>query len=117
MAEIKGKNGLGNLIEEASKVQASLLKDDYENHEFTAPGGGLVDSSLVVSSPTAFATIVRAHTVIIRTTANISFKFNSTGRPAISLSAAEASFSINALEVSAIFFTAPAGAQIKVLLI
>jgi len=117
MSDIKGKVGLGVLPEEAARVQASLLKDDYESHEFTVPGGGLVDSNLTVSAPTAFATILRAHTVIIRTTANISFRFNSVARPAVSLSVGEASFSINALEVSALFLTAPAGAQIKVLLI
>jgi hypothetical protein len=117
MGEIKGKAGIGVINDEAQKVQASLLKDAYEHHEFTAPGGGYADVSLATIAPTAFATITRAHTCIIRSAAGISFKFNSASNHAISLSASEASFSTQTLEIESVFFTVPAAGVVKILLV
>lgn len=117
MGEIKGKKDMGVINTEAQKVQASLLKDAYENHEFTAPGGGYSGISLKTISAGAFDDIDRAHTAIIRTNADISFKFNDSGNHSISLKASEGVFSTNTLEIEDIFFTVPAGAVVKVLLI
>lgn len=113
---IIGKKDMGAIQNEADTVNASLLKDDYENYEFS-PVAPLVDESLKVIDAAAFATIERAHTIIIRSDVSISFKFNSAAKSAISLSAVEGVFTSNTLEVSNIFFTAPAGANIKVFLV
>ena len=113
---IVGKKNMGAIQNEADVVNASLLKDDYENYEFS-PVAPLVDEPLTIIDPLAFGSIARAHTVIIRSDQNITFKFNSTLKPAISLSATEGVFTSNTLEVTNIFFNAPAGANIKVFMV
>lgn len=113
---IIGKKDMGAIQNEADTVNASLLKDGYENYEFS-PVAPLVDEPLTAIDVAAFLDILRAHTIIIRTDANISFKFNSASKPAISLSVVEGAFTSNTLEVTNIYFTAPAGANIKVFLV
>lgn len=114
---IAGKKNIGSIVNEADKVQASLLKADYENWEFTVPGGGYTNVSLKAIFPSAFSTIDRAHTIVIRSNADMSFRFNGGGNPSISLLRAEGSFTSNSLEIDNIYFTAPAGAVIKVFMV
>ena len=109
---IVGKNGLGNTQNEADLVQASLLKGDYEHHTL-APVAPLVNAALSAQSPGAFGVCVRAHTVIIRTNADITIRFNNAANHAIPISAAEGGLTTNTLEVTEIFITAPAGSTVK----
>lgn len=116
MAEIIGKSGMGNIGDEAAKVQASLLKADYEHHTVTlvAPAANV---NLTTLAPTAFATVIRAHTVIIRCDADITVRFNNAANHAIPVSAAEGGFTTNTLEINSIFVTAPIGATLKFYLV
>lgn len=113
---IIGKQNPGVLNEEANRVTAARMKESYSSIEFTA-GAPLVDQSIKALYPTKFTAEPQKHTMVIRTSADIIVKLNSAANDGISVSALEGSFSIDALEVSDIFLTAPNGAVIKILLI
>ncbi len=113
-AQIRGKVGQYNVTNEAQKVMAALIGNLYESHEFTVGGGG--NRNMTQDAPDAFSDLTRAHLIILRTDADIQFRFNSPSNDLISMAAHESPFSFNALEVSSIYFWDSSGANVKVIL-
>jgi hypothetical protein len=84
----------------------------YENHEWAT---GIVNDYNMKVGQTAFGTVTTARFVSIRTDAAISVKFNLTTNNSVSI-AANTSFSLETLEVTNIFCTAVASANVKIFL-
>lgn len=115
MAGIIGKSGAGGLVEEAARVTASRINTFYESKEF-ALAGVQVDYN-VATGQTAFVGVPQAHTIVLRTDQDITFKLNATTNAAITLKATEGTFGLDSIEVTNIFITTTvAGANIKLLL-
>jgi len=112
---VTGKADMGNVHEEASRVVASQMKKDYESKEWAIGGGGVADYDFKAGQ-SAFVKFPRAHNVIVRTSADISIKFNAASEDAITITAGEGAFSIGSLEVTNIFFTSAGAANVKVVL-
>lgn len=124
MAEqkIQGKEDGGRWENEADKVTASKMKPVYESAEFTVPGAPYVDYDVKLGFPgptghALFQQFARAHTIIIRTDTDMSIKLNSNTAHSISLLAAEGVLTLDIVEMSDIFITAPTGATIKIILV
>jgi hypothetical protein len=88
------------------------VNTSYENHEWAT---GIVNDYDVKVGQTAFGTVPTARFVSIRTDAAISVKFNLTTNNSVSI-AANTSFSLETLEVTNIFCTAVASANVKIFL-
>lgn len=115
-AEIDGKAEHGNWGNEANRIQASRIKNNYESHEFACAGADQ-DFKVTQSAFRIDGTgVIRAHTITVRTDGDITIRFNSLTNDAISLSAAEATLTWNITEVTNIFFSCGAGANLKVTL-
>jgi hypothetical protein len=84
----------------------------YENHEWAT---GIVADYDVKAGQSAFGTVATARFVSIRTDAAISVKFNLTTNNSISI-AANTSFNVDTLEVTNLYITAVASANVKVFL-
>jgi hypothetical protein len=85
----------------------------YDNIEFAT--GIVSDYDLEANQATAFSNVPTARFVSIRTDAAISVKFNSSTDASISI-AANTAFSMDTLEVTNIFITASASANVKIFL-
>jgi len=118
--EVDGKKG-GNAVQQAAIAQAAKLKKTYESVEFTVPGGGYADKPLnatdLPGSVQGFKNGRLAHTLIMRTDQDVSIKLNANTNESISLAATEGSLTLDAVELSNVFVTAPAGAQLKFILV
>ena len=112
--EIHGKDGIGVYIEEAMKILASRMKKDYEHVTMTR-AGATVNRSVKVDEG-KFVKMQYAHTILIRTNADITFKLNSTVNDSIPLSAGEGSISLDAVEVQDIFISTAGAAVINILI-
>lgn len=84
----------------------------YENHEWAT---GIVADYNVKTGQSAFGTISTARFVSIRTDSEITVKFNETTNNAVTI-AANTSFNLETLEVTNIYITAVASANVKVFL-
>jgi len=85
----------------------------YDNIEFNT--GIVADYDLEANQATAFSNVPTARFVSIRTDAAISVKFNAATNHSITI-AANTSFNSDTLEVTNIFITAVASANVKILL-
>jgi len=115
--QIAGKANGGAVYEEAARVMASRCNSVYESKEFSVANGAS-NYSMKNNVANAFLTVPRAHLIIVRTDQNITFKLNSTGGDAITLTSTEGSFTLDAAEVTDIFFSNSSGsaANVKVVL-
>ena len=114
--DIAGKVSSGNAVEQAAIAAATRMKPDYLSHEVTVPGGGFTDESLK-NDQSAIPSGSRIHTVIIRTDQDITLKLNKNTNPVISLSSTERTITLDVIEITDIFVTAPAGTKLKFLMI
>ena len=100
---------------QALKVMASKLNTVYESHE-GATGILAAATNINTVFSTLFSTVKIAYRVIIRTDATITVRFNSATNHAITVDA-NTVFDADFVEVSSVFVTAAASANIKVILV
>jgi hypothetical protein len=112
-AQIDGNANSGVLVNDAHNAMAADKKVVYESKEFAV---GVVVNYDVKAGQSAFVLVPRAHNIVIRTSADITVRFNSAANDAVSISAAEGQLAWTHIEVTNIFITAPAGASIKIFL-
>lgn len=115
-AGIDGKSGAGNVHNEANRVVAAMIKKQYESHEFLLSAGQTDFDFKVQQSAFSSTKVPRAHFIIIRTDADVSFKLNSISDDSITLTAGEGQFIFSAQEVTNIFFTNTPAANLKIIL-
>ena len=114
--KIIGKEGTGNVHEEADNILAASMKPDYESKEFTVANG--TNSKDVKATEGAFgAALPRAHSVLIRSDQNITIRFNDDANDDITVFA-DVEFPISTLEVTNIFIDNNSGnpAAVKIIL-
>lgn len=107
-AQLQGKAGNFVLKNESEKVMSSLISTKYESHEYATAGA---DTALSLQAG-AFATVQRAHFLILRFDAPISVKFNNIANDSISMTTGESPFIFNALEFTDLFITGAANVKV-----
>ncbi len=114
MAKISSyvKHPQGICGEDGSKLSA-VLNTVYNNIEFAT--GIVSDYDLKANQATSFSGITIARYVSIRTDASITIKFNLTTNASITIDA-NTSFDCDTLEVTNIYITAAASANVKIFL-
>ena len=110
--KIAGKEGMGNVHEEAATVLASGMKKSYQSREFTL-NNGQTDYNFATQQSAFGVSFPRAHAILIRSTQNITVKFNDAGNDAISIDA-DTPFPYSALEMTNVFFTNASGSNATV---
>ena len=100
--ELKGRDGVGVLREEADKALSGSVNPLYESKEFVV-GAGEYDVNANVTD--AFDTVPVGHNFTIRTDADIVIRFNNATNDGISVSSGEGVFSWNHTEFTNVFIT------------
>lgn len=106
--QISGKNESGNEELAANRAMAAQVKKDYESHAFVLPNGSNDVNIKTALAVTAFDKIVRAHHILVRSDATISFKLNSAGEDPITVDA-DIPFPLSLVEFNALFLTNNSG--------
>jgi len=105
-----GKTPISVCAEDGSKLSV-VLNTAYDNCEFAS--GVVSDYDVATNEASAFNNITIARYVSIRTDAAISVKFNSTSNDSITIEA-NSSFNVDTLEVTNVYVTATASANVKI---
>jgi hypothetical protein len=108
-----GKTPISVVNPDGSWLGGGGSQTAYDNIEFAT--GIVADYDLEANQATAFANVPTARFVSIRTDSAISVKFNLSTNPSVSI-AANTAFSLDTLEVTNIFITAVASANVKIFL-
>ena len=109
--ELKGRDGQGTVQEEGMKALAGSVNPLYESKEFVV-GAGEYDVKANVSG--AFSEVPIGHNFTIRTDADITVRFNTNSKDAITVLAAEGVFSWNHTEFINVFINGE-NANVKML--
>ena len=100
------------VAEDGSKF-SNVCNTVYDNVEFAT--GIVTDYDVEANQVTAFANVPLAKFCSIRTDADITVKFNATGNASITITA-NTTFNVDTLEITNIYITAAASANVKILL-
>ena len=98
--------------EDGSKL-SGVLNVSYDSAEFAS--GVVNDYDVKASESDAFSNVTLAKFCSIRTDATITIKFNSASNPSITIDA-NSSLNVDTLEITNIFITAAANANVKIFL-
>ena len=94
-------------------VFSSVCNTVYDNVEFAT--GIVTDYDVAANQATCFHAVTTARFCSIRTDADITVKFNLSTNEAITISA-NTTFNVDTLEITNIFITAAASANVKIFL-
>jgi hypothetical protein len=98
--------------EDGSKI-SGVCNTVYDNTEFAT--GIVTDYDVKANQATSFHSVTTAKFCSIRTDADITVKFNDSGNEAITISA-NTTFNVDTLEITNIYITAAASANVKIFL-
>lgn len=127
--KIEGKQQARSPHDQAQRIIASSMSKIYDSLEFDVSAaqsgyaslkglanGALNGATIANVIGAAFVNHKRAHTVQIRTTETVRFKFNSDSNPIVTVGTTGVTLELKTLELEDIFFEAQDAARIEVLL-